>query len=157
VALAPLPQTPYISKTQTHRTPSRRGAICPAAVLEPLCPNKISRTLLFSKPIFLAGGKIVQIGAESQFSPNSVQTNPSATGCYLAGKPRRPSPALISSGEPGARLRPHGHIISRRGNGPAGNKLREKEMDSAVEQRGGGSPPRLGSAPKFSGWPAAGS
>jgi hypothetical protein len=31
-------------------------------------PSKISRTVLFAKPILLTGGKIAQIGAESQFS-----------------------------------------------------------------------------------------
>jgi hypothetical protein len=34
-------------------------------------PSKISRTVLFAKPILLTGGKIAQIGAESQFSQNS--------------------------------------------------------------------------------------
>jgi hypothetical protein len=38
--------------------------------LEPLWASKISQTILFSKPFLLAGGKIAQIGAESQFSPD---------------------------------------------------------------------------------------
>jgi hypothetical protein len=43
--------------------------------LEPLCPNKIFPTALFSNPILLAGGKLSQLETESQFSPDSGYTN----------------------------------------------------------------------------------
>ena len=48
----------------------------PKWFLEPLYPSKISQTVLFSKPILLAGGKIAQIWAGSQFSPDFGHTNP---------------------------------------------------------------------------------
>ena len=34
---------------------------CPNEVLEPLCPSKISQTVIFSKPNFLVEGMIAQI------------------------------------------------------------------------------------------------
>jgi len=82
---------------------------CPNEVLETLCPSKISPTVLFSKPILLAGSKLAQIWAESQFSPDFGHTNPSATRCYLAGKLKDLRPTPPASGEPEERRRPHGH------------------------------------------------
>jgi len=57
-----------------------------------------SQTVLFSKPILLAGGKIAQIGADSQFFPDFGPINPLVTRCYLAGKPKDPRPALPGNG-----------------------------------------------------------
>ena len=79
---------------------------CPKEVLEPLCPSKISQTVLFSRPILLAGGRIAQIWAESQFSPDFRQINTSATRCYLAGKPKCPRQAPPGNGGAGWRVRP---------------------------------------------------
>ncbi len=83
----------------------------PKWFLEPLCPSKISQTVLFSKPILLAGGKIAQIWAKSQFSTEYGHINPSATRCLLAGKLKDPRPALIGSGGPGGKrgARPLAH------------------------------------------------
>jgi hypothetical protein len=95
-----------IHETYPPRLCHIHSYFCPNEVLEPLCPNKISQTVLFSKPILLAGDKIAQIWAENQFSPDFGHTNPSATRCYLAGKPKDPRPALIGSGVPEERRRP---------------------------------------------------
>jgi hypothetical protein len=48
-------------------------------------PDENPQTVLFSKPILLAGGKIAQIWAESQFYPDFGHTNVSATRWYRAG------------------------------------------------------------------------
>jgi hypothetical protein len=61
----------------------------PNKVLEPLCPNKISQTVLFSKPILLAGGKIAMEfgknpGVDFKIQPNSV-LGLSLSSFYLAG------------------------------------------------------------------------
>jgi hypothetical protein len=63
--------------------------------------------VLFSKPILLAGGEIAQIGGVKPFFPKFRASNPSATRCYLAGKPKAPKP--IPSGDDETE-RKRGHI-----------------------------------------------
>jgi hypothetical protein len=83
-----------------------------------LSPSKISQAVLFSKSILLSGGKIAQLGAGSQFSPDFGHTNPSATRCYQAGKPICPRPAPPGNGEPGERPRRYAHTTAGRGKKP---------------------------------------
>jgi hypothetical protein len=97
--------------------------------LEPLCPSKISQTILFSKPILLAGGRIAKIWAESQFSPDFRHINPSATRCYPAGKPKDPRPAPFDNGAIEQKPRQHEHTTSDVGSRLIGKKLGvEREM-----------------------------
>jgi len=51
---------------------------------------------------------IAQIWAESQFSPEFGHTNPSATRCYLADKPKDPNPAPLCKDEPGEKYKSQG-------------------------------------------------
>jgi len=63
---------PFFMKTEIMRQPWLTPV--PKWFLEPLWPSKISQTVLFSKPILLAVGKIARIWAESQSGLTDLPT-----------------------------------------------------------------------------------
>jgi hypothetical protein len=79
--------------------------------LEPLCPSKISQTVLYSKPILLAGGKIAQLGAESQFSPDFGHTFPTDPRYLTAVELKDPRSAPLDDDEPEEKARPHATFV----------------------------------------------
>jgi len=97
--------------------------------LELLGPSKTSQTVLFSKPILLAGGKITRIGWVKPIFPRFLASNPSATRCYLAGKPKDPRLSLLGSGERGEKRKPRAHTTPDMKMGQLVKIGVEREMD----------------------------